>query len=88
MANISEEFDCNSNQECIQFLCDALRLASELQSHFYVAQDQGYVVRSQFDEVYEGADKVKRMIVGFIDYLRDHKTHSTMNLEPRTGPRS
>ena len=88
MANISEGFDCNSNQEFIQFLYYALRSASELQSHFYVAQDQGYVMRSQFDEVYEGAGKVKRMIFGFIDYLRDHKKHSTMNLEPRTRTRS
>ena len=88
MANISEGFDCNSNQEFIQFLYYALRSASELQSHLYVAQDQGYVTRSQFDEVYEGAGKVKRMIFGFIDYLRDHKKHSTMNLEPRTGPSS
>lgn len=88
MANISEGFDCNSNQEFIQFLYYALRSASELQSHFYVAMDQGYVMRSQFDEVYAGAGKAKRMIIGFIDYLRDHKRHSTMNLEPRTETRS
>jgi len=45
-------------------------------------------MRSQFDEVHEEAGKVKRMIFGFIDYLRDHKTHSTMNLEPRTSNRA
>ena len=83
MANISEGFDCNSNQD--QFLYYALRSASELQSHFYVAQDQGYLKRSQFDEVYEEAGKVKRMIFGFIDYLRNHKKRSAMNLEPRTS---
>ena len=88
MANISEGFDCHSNQEFIQFLYYALRSASELQSHFYVAQDQGYVMRSQFDEVYEGAGKVKHMIFDFIDYPRDHKKHSTVNLEPRTRARS
>jgi four helix bundle protein len=88
MANISEGFDCNSNQEFIQFLYYALRSASGLQSHFYVAHDQGYVMRSQFEEVYEEAGKEKRMIFGFIDYLRDHKKYSTMNLEPRTEPRS
>ena len=88
MANISEGFDCNSNQEFIQFLYYALQSASELQSHFYVAHDQGYVMRPQFDEVYEGASKVKRMIFGFIEYLRDHKKHSTMNLEPRTRRRA
>lgn len=88
MANISEGFDCNSNQEFIQFLYYALRSSSELQSHFYVAKDQGYVMQLEFDEVYEGASKVKRMIVPFIDYLRDHKKRATVNLEPRIPARS
>lgn len=73
MANISEGFDSYSNPEFIQFLYYALRSASELQSHFYIAQDQGYVTQSQFAEAYEEASKVKSMIFGFIDYLRTHK---------------
>jgi four helix bundle protein len=52
MANIAEGFDSRSNSEFIQFLYYALRSASELQSHFYVALDQRYVVESQFAEVY------------------------------------
>jgi four helix bundle protein len=43
MANIAEGFDSHSNPEFIQFLYYALRSASELQSHFYIAQDQDYV---------------------------------------------
>ena len=37
MANIAEGLDSRSNSEFIQFLYYALRSASELQSHFYVA---------------------------------------------------
>ena len=72
MANIAEGFDSRSNSEFIQFLYYALRSASELQSHFYVGKDQGYISDSQFGEIYEAISKTKRMIFGFIDYLRTH----------------
>lgn len=70
MANIAEGFDSRSNLEFIQFLYYALRSASELQSHLYVAQDQGYVSQREFSQAYEDAKQVKRMVFGFIDYLR------------------
>src|SRR6185295_19569114 len=73
MANVAEGFDSSSNREFIQFLYYALRSASELQSHFYVAMDQGYVFESQFARVYEDASKVKSMAFGFIEYLRSHE---------------
>jgi four helix bundle protein len=72
MANIAEGFDCRSNSEFTQFLYYALRSASELQSHFYIAKDQEYISDSQFSEMYEEASKAKKMIFGFIDYLRTH----------------
>ena len=72
MANIAEGFDSHSNPEFVQFLYYALRSASELQSHLYIAQDQGYVSESQFVEAYEEASRVKSMIFRFIDYLRTH----------------
>jgi four helix bundle protein len=73
MANISEGFDSHSNPEFIQFLYYALRSTSELQSHFYIGQDQRYLTETQFTAVYEHASKVKSMIFAFIDYLRTHK---------------
>jgi four helix bundle protein len=65
MANIADGFDCRSNSEFIQFLYYALRSASELQSHFYVALDQNYLLDSQFADTYEEAAKVKSMIFRF-----------------------
>ena len=73
MANIAEGFDCRSNAEFIQFLYYALRSASELQSHFYVALDQNYVAEAQFAKIYEEASKLKSMVFRFIDYLRTHE---------------
>ena len=73
MANIAEGFDSNSNLEFIRFLYYALRSASELQSHCYVALDQSYVAESQFNETYEETRKVKSMIFRFIEYLRAHE---------------
>ena len=72
MANIAEGFDSKSNAEFIQFLYYALRSASELQSHFYIAKDQDYISDAQFSEMYEEASKTKKMIFGFIEYLRTH----------------
>ena len=73
MANIAEGFDSRSNSEFIQFLYYALRSASELQSHFYVAKDQNYISENEFAEVYERASSVKRMIFKFIEHLRTHE---------------
>jgi four helix bundle protein len=72
MANIAEGFDSRSNLEFIQFLYYALRSASELQSHIYIAQDQDYISEAEFAGVYEEAARVKAMIFRFIDYLRTH----------------
>lgn len=70
MANIAEGFDSQSNKGFIQFLGYALRSATEVQSHLYVALDQGYVSRDEFDRLYTQAVKVKNLIHGFMRYLR------------------
>jgi len=35
-----------------------------------VAVDQGYISGEDFDQIYEQATEVKKMISGFIKYLR------------------
>jgi four helix bundle protein len=69
MANIAEGFDAGADAEFIRFLRYARRSASEVQSHVYIALDQGYVTQAQFDEIYETAAETKRLIGGFIRYL-------------------
>jgi four helix bundle protein len=70
MANIAEGFSRRGNKEFIQYLFIAKSSAAELQSHLYVVLDQEYISKSQFDELYEQADKVQRKISNFIKYLK------------------
>jgi len=70
MANIAEGFDRQSRKEFIQFLYYASASGSEVQSHLYVALDQGYVSEACFKELYDRARKVKGLINGFIAYLK------------------
>ncbi|RPI76698.1 MAG: four helix bundle protein [Desulfobacteraceae bacterium] len=69
MANISEGFARKSNKEFSQFLFIAKSSAAEVQSHLYVALDQGYINQEEFEEIYMQAEKVSKMISGFIKYL-------------------
>ncbi|MDQ7786911.1 MAG: four helix bundle protein [Thermodesulfovibrionales bacterium] len=69
MANIAEGFSRKGNKEFMQFLFIAKSSAAELQSHLYVALDQGYIQQEQFDTLYEDIDKVQRKISNFIKYL-------------------
>lgn len=70
MANIAEGFDSQSNQTFLQFLSYAVRSATEVQSHLYVALDQGYINQTEFEELYGQAERVKNIIHGFMRYLR------------------
>jgi len=44
--------------------------AAEVQSHLYVALDQGYVDREQIDKIYGQANKTAMLISGLVKYLR------------------
>ncbi len=69
MANISEGFSRRGNKEFIQFLFISKASAAELQSHLYVALDQGYLKQENFSSLYENIDKVQRQISNLIKYL-------------------
>ena len=81
MANIAEGFDSNSDAQFISFLSYSQRSASELQSHLYVALDQSYILENKFNELYNRIEKIKRLIGGFIKYLKTKKDQvpSTMD---------
>lgn len=70
MANISEGFDSGSRAEFIRFLSYAQRSCSELQSEIYVALDQEYITKEEFDEIYSLASKARSKIGAFIKYLK------------------
>lgn len=70
MANIAEGFVRRSNKEFMQFLFIAMSSAAEVQSHLYIAVDQGYASKETFESIYKQADKTARIISGLIKYLR------------------
>ena len=69
MANIAEGFSRHSNREFMQFLFISKSSSAEVQSHLYVALDQGYIKQEAFRKIYEQAEKVSKMCSGFIKYL-------------------
>ncbi len=77
MANAAEGFVRHSDKEFIQFLFIAMSSAAEVQSHLYVALDQGYMNQSTFDSLHAQADKTGKIISGLITYLRKSSTKST-----------
>ena len=74
MANIVEGFDSGSDSEFAKFLGYAFRSAAEVESHLYVAMDQGYITQEQLDETYGQAVLVKNLIRGFMRYLKSSST--------------
>ena len=74
MSNIAEGFDAGSDNEFQRFLRMAQRSATEVQSQLYAALDRGYLDRASFDAVYEHARQTRRLIGGFIKYLRGSAT--------------
>jgi four helix bundle protein len=69
MANIAEGFSRKSNKEFIQFLFISKASAAELQSHLYIALDQGLIDNASFENLYQHADKVQRQTSNLIKYL-------------------
>jgi four helix bundle protein len=50
---------------------------AEVQSHLYIAVDQGYLSKDAFESIYAQADRTGRIISGLIKYLRTTQTKST-----------
>ncbi len=69
MHNIAEGYDSESNPEFIRFLRYAKRSCTEVQSELYVAVDQQYITKSEFQDVYDHAGRTRSTIRGFIKYL-------------------
>ncbi len=73
-ANIAEGFVRRSNKEFVQFLFIAMSSSVEVQSHLYIAVDQGYLAKETFGSIYEQANKT---LSGLITYLRTRQSRLT-----------
>jgi len=63
-------FSRRSNKEFIQFLFIAKSSAAEVQTQLYLALDQKYITKKQFDEIYKELEIISKQISKFITYLR------------------
>ena len=79
MNNIAEGFDGDSKAEFRRFLGIARRSCSEIQSILYIAADLAYIEKEEFNEFYEQAEKVRRMVTSFMKYLRESQTRQRAN---------
>lgn len=70
MNNISEGNDREGNKEFVQFLSIARGSAGEVRSMLYAAQDQGYINKSEFDNMYELTIEVSKMTRSLMNYLK------------------
>ncbi len=69
MANVAEGFSRKGDKEFGQFLFVAKSSAAELQSHVYVALDQGYIGEPEFRKLYDSLDHISRMTSNLIKHL-------------------
>jgi len=74
MDNIAEGFDDMSRKEFIKFLGYSLRSCSEVQSQLYRALDCQYIIKKQFEHLYELASECRKQIKGFRKYLRNYNS--------------
>jgi four helix bundle protein len=70
MANIAEGFERDGTGEFVQFLAVAKGSAAEVLSHVYVALDQDFISREDFDRLVARTTEVGRMLAALMAYLR------------------
>jgi four helix bundle protein len=70
MSNIAEGFESQTQAQFIRYLGVAKASAAEVRSQLYVALDQKYITREEFQSAFDLSYKTLRKIVSFIAYLQ------------------
>lgn len=70
MSNIAEGFERSGTGEFTQFLSIAKGSSGEVKAQLYIALDQGYLKREEFDRLFALVVETGRLIGGLMNYLR------------------
>lgn len=70
VSNIAEGFERGGSAEFVQFLTVAKGSTGEVQSQLYLALHAGYISTAEFEELQQLVVSVKRLLGGFINYLK------------------
>jgi len=71
ISNIAEGFERGRPAEFLQFLTAAKGSAGEVRAQLYIALDQGYIDKREFDLLCRLVSDISRMLYGLMQYLRD-----------------
>jgi four helix bundle protein len=71
MANIAEGCGRNQNGQMVWFLRIAAGSATELECHFTVSEDQGFLKDPFTSELNQRVARIQRMLAGLIRRLRE-----------------
>ena len=69
MDNIAEGYGRGGNKELKQFLWIAKGSSSELRSQLYRSLDRGFINEKAFNDLFDKANEIEKMIKGMINYL-------------------
>ena len=70
VSNIAEGFERGGDQEFLQFLAIAKGSCGEVRAQLYIALDQGYLQREDFETLSTLATEISRLLSGFMKYLQ------------------
>jgi len=89
ISNISEGFERGGSAEFSQFLSIVKGSAGEVESQLYIALDQGYITKEEFNSLRLIVASTKKLISGFMNYLKQssikgQKFKKTTNQRPET----
>jgi four helix bundle protein len=80
VSNIAEGFEREGNNQFIYFLLVAKASAGELRAQLYIARNQKYITKQEFEILNTKVLEVSKTISGFITYLRSQKKVKSVEL--------
>lgn len=80
VSNIAEGFEREGNNQFIYFLLVAKASAGELRAQLYIARNQKYITKQEFEILNIKVLEVSKTISGFITYLRSQKKFKSVEL--------